>query len=180
MQSQTTNVETMTKYNWIAIGTCSAAIIALWWCTPIIISCFGINNIEEKGQFGDQFGFYNALASSLTIILLIIATIYQHQQFLIQKREYEDLSKSEAKRAEQDLERLRLQMELVKAQERSNSISLLNLRFKNERDLLEYQEKNSMRLDTDDIKKTRENLNILTKLINEDFNDVFCPDVTAD
>ncbi len=162
----------MTRWNWVTIGCCCVTMLALWWFTPEIISCLGFSATSTQGQFGDQFGFYNALASSLTIILLAVATIYQHRQFETQQREYQELYAAERIRADQDFRRMEMQAEMINEQKQANRIALLHLRVKNEREFLTYHKAES-HANPDEIEDAKKNLDKFEKQIKDEFNRVF-------
>lgn len=122
----------MKKFFYISAFSLLIIGITLFWLfTPEIITHFGYSTIETHGQFGDQFGYFNSFSSVVTVILLIIASIYQHKQYLLQKDETIKAQQAEAAMKKQEFEMVRMQHE-------SNKLQLLSLKFNHEKDLLIY------------------------------------------
>jgi len=139
-------------------------IIMAWFFTPCIIAKWGSStSIQDKGQFGDQFGAINTLFTALAFILLLINAIFQKEQLLIQKKEYKETINS--LREEKDRQE-RLEMLHSKAYK----IEVLQLKFTLEKDLLNYL-KSKSGVNPNIIKNVEKNLDGLEAQINTIYSD---------
>jgi len=105
------------KWFWLFGGL----MFALWIFTPSLVSCLGGNEPPTKaGEFGDQYGFVNALFSGLALLGVMAGILIQGQEFRSQLREMaansEEMQK-QTKTYEAQLELLRHQNNILARQQ---------------------------------------------------------------
>lgn len=103
------------KY-WIIFGLLAAFAIAMIWLTPWLISQFGVQEPDgglDPNEFGDQFGFTNALFTALAFAAFIVTLIMQKDELSAQYQEMKDTTTA----LEQTMEQTRLQAKTMRMQQ---------------------------------------------------------------
>jgi hypothetical protein len=86
---------------WIVGGLFALLILGLWFATPSLVAWLagpGDTQLEGRGQYGDAYGFANALFSGLAFVGVVIAILLQSNELEFQ---IEELSSSVAAQRDQ-------------------------------------------------------------------------------